>query len=168
MIKIIYKVVLPLLLFSIISDPALAKTKDPVRSFEMELKKEGYISIEQAKTEFENQQKLKILIPKVPIKTTHSYGKTYKNELSLSWINYSGLSTTENFHLLIKPAKKDITYLPVNNSQKVQLKNGHSGYLFEDNYFMFAFIRNGIEYCYTLKKSNLSKTEFINIANTFK
>ncbi|WP_165797837.1 hypothetical protein, partial [Heyndrickxia sporothermodurans] len=156
-----------ILLFNIQGNQVNAKTNDPIRSFKITLKNDGYVSLNKAISTYENKEKVNVLIPDIPINYNYKVGKAYKNELKLIWYDLNSI-TSNNFILNIKPAKKkEVTFLPLDKSEKVILKNGIEGYFFKDNFYMFAFIKDQVEYCYTLKKSTLTKEGFIEIANTF-
>lgn len=141
--------------------------ENPDDAFIDEMKKDGYVSIEEAVSQFENNEEIKIELPNIPIESNISLGKAQKGLLSLNWYNTKS-TNAKHFKLIIQTTEKK-NILNKTNSEKVKLNNGITGYFREDNYYIFCFSKNGITYTYSLDKdSEITRNNFIQIAETFK
>lgn len=139
--------------------------ENPNKALLKEMKKDGYISIEKAVSQFETLNKTKIKLPSVPFKAHYKLGRVNANgELSLQWWTNPEITDSKIFIVHVKKAENKITYANPEVEEKLKLSDGTVVYFGKDNFYTLTFVKNGLEYSYGLdKKTFKNKKNFLEI-----
>ena len=152
----------------LVSPKLTQATVDPDESFKKDMKKSGYVSVEEAITKFEVLSKHKIMLPQIPFLTNYDVGLISKeNYLKLQFIN---TNSKQNFSIFVKESKGNCLYFAnLSRDKLIKLKDGTTAFYNDHmNYYRLAFIKDNLEYCYIAGKDNLTKLKFIKTAESFK
>ncbi|MGG0305945.1 hypothetical protein ABEY43_25320 [Priestia megaterium] len=146
---------------------------DREQSFKEDLKKAGYVPLDQAIAKFEDTYNVKVKVPNAPIESNYEVGNVSEKDKVLE-MNFMKIDEvkSENFIVFVKKvdqSNKDLYAADKVKDKKITLKDGTVSY-FKDlpNTYRLVFKKDGLEYCYMAKsKSDLTEKEFIAIADSF-
>lgn len=144
-----------------------------VKSFKEDLRKGGYIPLDQAIEKYEKMYNVKVQLPNVPINSNYNVGRIDKQESSLSmrWLDLRE-GSSKSFKVNVRTIEKDRTDLRYADEKKdelVTLQDGTKSYIKNNpKYYEVSFKKGNLEYLYTANSHYIKKDQCIEIAESFK
>lgn len=144
-------------------------SSDPDQHLREDMKKEGYISVEEAVSKFEAVSHKKVILPKVPFEANHKVGLLSKDGyLSLQWMN-TKQTPTQDFAVFVKKKARDEFYFAREETdQIIELDNGMKAYYQEEHGYRLVFEKDCLEYCYIWDKNvDVTKQKLLKLISTY-
>lgn len=144
-----------------------------VKSFKEDLRKSGYIPLDQAIEKYEKMYNVKVQLPNVPIHSNYKVGQIDKKESSLSmrWLDLRE-GSSKSFHVTVRTIENertDLRYADEKKDELVTLQDGTKSYIKSNpNYYEVSFKKDNLEYLYTANAHDIKKEQCIDIAESFK
>lgn len=150
------------ILLGFIHPHTVAGESTPEQALLEDMREDGYIEIEDAIAAFENQQQMKVKLPRPPFHTTIALGKASPDTLTLQWFD-----TGKQAHIRVTIDSRP--FLNKSHAAAVTLKNGVKAFYREDPpHHTLAFISGGLTYdIYTSEPVVANQREMVEFANSF-